>query len=62
MEDKSNINSSNNKVFFIVSNKTEIDNSVNYNIPKTKGVINFKNILAIKNYHNLNYTINVFYF
>ena len=49
MEEKSNINSSNNKVFFIVSNETIIDNSVNYIISKTKGIINFKNILTIKN-------------
>ena len=61
-KEKTNIESLNDKVFFIVSNETHLDNKINYSISKSKGINNFNNVLTIKNYKNTLFTIYVFYF
>ena len=50
------------KVLFIVSNKTELENSIKYSIQKSKAIINFKNIVKIRDRIKEGFTTYVYYF
>ena len=49
-------------VFFIISNKSALENSKKYSIIKSKSFTNFKNILKIKDYIKSEFTTYVYYF
>ena len=62
LENKNN-NSSNYKVFFLVSNKTAINNSIEYSIQNKKEFINFKKVFQTNyEYKYTYYTISIFSF
>ena len=55
-----NINLEKDKVFFIISNESNLNSSIKYSLLKNKGTINFNKILKIID-NKPNYTICLFF-